>query len=186
MENLYTIFDHTYLSATLSHAKSTHTPPMKDYVIGSDEYLVKAIDAMQEYVALTSRLKHPINNEEQLPDNDTAPNGPLDENRTFHNNNTNQTSLHAFNTLIRNLHNLHNEILKRKKNENNLKIRNISNSLRNLKHELKRTRDPQAKIEVNNRLEEKQRTLAMETEERKGSPNENKQLLQISHRQNES
>jgi hypothetical protein len=62
MENLHTIFDHTYLSATLSPAKSTHTPPMKDYVIGSDEYLVKAIDAMQEYVALTSCLKHPINN----------------------------------------------------------------------------------------------------------------------------
>ena len=166
MENLHTIFDHTYLSATLSPAKSTHTPPMKDYVIGSDEYLVKAIDAMQEYVALTSCLKHPINNEEQPPDDDTAPNGPLDENRTFHNKNTNQTSLHAFNTLIRNLHNLHNEISKRKKNENNLKIRNISNSLRNLKHELKRTRDPQAKIEVNNRLEEIQRTLAMETEAR--------------------
>jgi hypothetical protein len=31
-------------------------------------------------------------------------------------------------------------------------------------HELKNTRDPQEKIEVNNRLEEIQRTLAMETE----------------------
>jgi hypothetical protein len=110
MENLHTIFDHTYLSATLSPAKSTHTPPMKDYVIGSDEFLVKAIDTMQEFVALTSRPKHTTNNEEQYPDATAAPNGPLDENRTFHNTNTNQTSLHAFNTLIRNLHNLHNEI----------------------------------------------------------------------------
>jgi hypothetical protein len=90
--------------------------------------------------ALTSCLKHPINNGEQPPVDDTAPNGPLDENRTFHNKNTNQTSLHVFNTLIRNLHNLHNEISKRKKNENNLKIRNISNSLRNLKHELENQR----------------------------------------------
>jgi hypothetical protein len=49
---------------------------MKDYVIGSDEYLVKAIDAMQEYVVLTSCLKHPKNNEEQPPDDNTAPNGP--------------------------------------------------------------------------------------------------------------
>jgi hypothetical protein len=166
MENLHTIFDHTYLSATLSPAKSTHTPPMKDYVIGSDEFLVKAIDTMQEFVALTSRPKHTTNNEEQYPDATAAPNGPLDENRTFHNTNTNQTSLHAFNTLIRNLHNLHNEISKRKKNENNHKIRNISNYLRNLKHELKRSRDPQTKIEINNRIEEIQRTLAMETETR--------------------
>jgi hypothetical protein len=163
MENLHTIFDHTYLSATLSPAKSTHTLPMGDYVIGSDEFLVKAINTMQEFVALTSR---PVNNEEQPPDDDTTPNGPLDENKTFHNSNTNQMSLHNFNTIIRNLHNLHNEISKRKKNENNLKIRNISNTLRNLKHELKRTRDAQAKIEINNRLEEIQRTLAMETEAR--------------------
>jgi hypothetical protein len=67
MENLHTIFDHTYLSAILSPAKSTHTPPMKDYVIGSDEFHVKAIDTMQEFVALNSRPKHTTNNEEQYP-----------------------------------------------------------------------------------------------------------------------
>jgi hypothetical protein len=39
-------------------------------------------------------------------------------------------------TLIKNLCILHDEISKRKKNENNLKIRNKTNSLRNLKHEL--------------------------------------------------
>jgi hypothetical protein len=43
--------------------------------------------------------------------------GPLDENRAFHNNAKGQTPLHSFNTLIKNLHTLHDEILKRKKNE---------------------------------------------------------------------
>jgi hypothetical protein len=62
----------------------------------------------------------------------TLPNGPLDENRTFHNNYTNQTPHHSFNILIKKLHTLHDEFSKRKKNENNLKIRNKSNSLRNL------------------------------------------------------
>jgi hypothetical protein len=81
-----------------------------------------------------------------------VPNGPLDENRTFHNNYTNQTPHHSFNILIKKLHTLHDEISKRKTNENKLKIRNISNYLRILKHELKRTRDRQVKIEINNRL----------------------------------
>jgi hypothetical protein len=79
-------------------------------------------------------------------DGDTPLDGPLDENIAFHNNLAGQTPLHSFNTLIKNLHTLHNEISKRKKNENNLKIRNISNSLRNLIYELKNTRDTEAKI----------------------------------------
>jgi hypothetical protein len=66
-ENLQTIFDHTFLSATLSPAKSTHFPPMNDYVIGSDDFLVRAINTMQEYIALTSHPKHPINNDNNLP-----------------------------------------------------------------------------------------------------------------------
>jgi hypothetical protein len=59
MDNLHTIFDHTYLSATISSAKLIHTPPMKDFIIGSEEFLVRAIDTMQEHVALASRLKPP-------------------------------------------------------------------------------------------------------------------------------
>jgi exonuclease III len=165
MDNFHTNFDHTFLSVTLSPMKSTHIPPMKDFIIGSDEFLVRAIDKMQEHIDLTSLPKHPPPiNEEQDPDEDNRHDGPLDENRDFHNNHTGRTPLHSFNILIKNLHTLHDEISKTKKNENNLKIRNISNSTRNLKHELKNTRDPQAKIEINNRLEDIQRSLAMETE----------------------
>jgi hypothetical protein len=160
-KNLQTTFHHTFLSATLSPAKTTHIPPMKDYIIGSDEFLTRAINEMQEHVLRTSHPKRPPVDGEEM---EATINGPLDENRDFHNNNTGQTSLHSFNTLIKKLHTLHDEISKRKKNENNLKIRNISNSLRNLKHELKITRDPEAKIEINNRLEEIQRTLVTETE----------------------
>jgi len=167
MDNLHTIFDHTYLTATISLAKSTHIPPMKDFIIGSEEFLVRAIDTMQEHVALTGRPKPPPPADEaNIQDDENPTDGPLDENRIFHNTDTGQTPLHSFNSLIKQLHTLHDEISKRKKTENNLKIRNISSSLRNLKRELKNTRDPQAKIEVNNRLEDIQRTLAMETEAR--------------------
>jgi hypothetical protein len=114
---------------------------------------------------VASNLPPPID-EANNQDDDNLPDRPLDENRIFHNIDTGQTPLHSFNSLIKQLHTLHDKISKRKKNENNLKIRNISTSLRNLKHELKNTRDPQAKIEVNNRLEDIQRTLAMKTEAR--------------------
>jgi hypothetical protein len=138
---------------------------MKDYIIGSDEFLTRAINEMQENALRTSHPKRLPADEEEIAGEATI-DRPLDENRDFHNNNTGQTPLHSFNTLIKKLHTLHNEILKRKKNVNNLKIRNISNSLRDLKHEMKRARDPEVKIEINNRLEETQRTLATETEAR--------------------
>ncbi len=114
---------------------------------------------------VASNLPPPVD-EANNQEDENPPDGPLDENRIFHNTDTGQTPLHSFNSLIKQLHTLHDEISKRKKNENNLKIRNISSSLRNLKREFKNTRDPQAKIEVNNRLEDIQRTLAMETEAR--------------------
>jgi N-methylhydantoinase B/oxoprolinase/acetone carboxylase alpha subunit len=88
------------------------------------------------------------------PDVDDPHDGLLDENRIFHNVDTGQKPLHSFNSLIKNLHTLHDEISNRKKNENNFNIRSISNSLRNIKWELKNTRDLQAKIEGNNRLED--------------------------------
>jgi hypothetical protein len=44
MSNTYTIFDHTYLAATISQAKSPHVNSMKDYIIGSDEFLIRSID----------------------------------------------------------------------------------------------------------------------------------------------
>jgi len=38
--NTHTIFDHTYLAASLSQIKTDRTTPMKDYIVGSDEFLV--------------------------------------------------------------------------------------------------------------------------------------------------
>jgi hypothetical protein len=76
MDNQHSIFDHTFLSVTLSLAKTTHILLMKDFIIGSDEFLVRAIDTMQEFVALTSHPKYPTNNQDQAPNNDTAQNGP--------------------------------------------------------------------------------------------------------------
>jgi hypothetical protein len=46
----------------------------------------------------------------------------MDGNRDFYNNYTGQTHLHIFNSLIKKLHTIHNEIAKEKKNKINKKI----------------------------------------------------------------
>ncbi len=86
---------------------------------------------MQERVALTSRPNHPLPlDEEEDYDKITQQTRSLDENRNFYNNVTRRTPLNSFNPLIKDLHTLNDEIAKRKKNENNLKKRNISNAIK--------------------------------------------------------
>jgi hypothetical protein len=73
-----------------------------------------------------------LKNEENYPLEGNPQNGLLDENRDFHNIATGWTTLHSFkNTFIKNLHFHYDNILLRKKNVNNLKIRNICNEIRN-------------------------------------------------------
>jgi hypothetical protein len=140
---------------------------MKDFIIGSDEFLVRAIKQIEQHVAVTSRPKHPLpNRNEQDLNEDDQRQMPLDKNRDFFNTTTGQTPLHFFNMLVKSIHACHDEISKRRRDANNQKIRNISIAIRNLKHEIKATRDPQEKTEANNRLDNMQRSLAMETEAR--------------------
>ncbi len=113
INNLHTIFDHTFLIATLSPSRLTHVPPMKDFIIGSDEFLVRAIEQIEQHVSLTSRPKHPLpnGNEEELHE-DNQRHMPVDKNRDFFNTTTGQTPLHSFNALIKSLHACHDEISK--------------------------------------------------------------------------
>jgi exonuclease III len=168
--NTHTFFDHTFLTATLSQAKSPHVTPMKDYIIGSDEFLIRAIDLIEQHIATTSKPKRntPREEEQNFQDDDEAQQkqSPLDENRDFFNSETGQTPLHTFNSLIKKLQMCHNEIARKNKNKINNKIRDISISILQLKRQIKAARNPIEKREINNRLEEVQRSLAMETESR--------------------
>ena len=72
MSNTRTFFDHTFLTATLSQAKSPHVIPMKDYIIGSDEFLIRAIDQIEQHIATTSKPKWntPRDEEQNFQDDD--------------------------------------------------------------------------------------------------------------------
>jgi len=102
INNLHTIFDHTFLIATLSPSRLTHVPPMKDFIIGSDEFLVREIEQIEQQVSLTSRPKHPLpNGNEQELHEDNQRNMPISKNRDFFNTTTGQTPLHSFSALIK-------------------------------------------------------------------------------------
>ena len=158
MSNIHTIFDHTYLTATISQAKSLHANSMKDYIIGSDEFLIRSIDQIQQHIASTSRPLANTGNEEQEHQEDDEANQQqncaMDTNWDFYNKYTGQTPRHIFNSLIKKLHTIHNEIAKEKKNRTNKKIRDMSISIPRMKQQIKSTSDPTEKREINNRLEE--------------------------------
>ncbi len=74
MSNTHTFFDHTFLAATISQAKSPHATSMKDYIIGSDEFLIRSIDQIEQNIAPTSRPLANIRNEEQEHQEDNKAN----------------------------------------------------------------------------------------------------------------
>ncbi len=163
IQNAHTIFDHVHLTCIMSQVKSNKIPPMKDYIIGSDEYLIRAIDDIQTLIEQTSRPAAVLPENE---DNNDPPanNGPLDENREFNQVVPGKTHLHVFNQMISRLQNIHNQVAKKQTSKNNSKIREISTNLKSLKRELKQARTPQRKIEINNTIIDIQRTLSTEVE----------------------
>ena len=79
-----------------------HVPPMKDFIIGSDEFLVREIEQIEQQVSLTSCPKHPLpNGTEQELHEDNQRNMPISKNRDFFNTTTGQTPLHSFSALIK-------------------------------------------------------------------------------------
>jgi hypothetical protein len=98
---------------------------MKGYIIGSDEFLIRSIDQIQQHIASTSRPFANTGNEEQEHQEDEEANQQqncaMDTNRDFHNKYTGQTPLHIFNSLIKKLHTIHNEIAKERKKQNEQK-----------------------------------------------------------------
>jgi hypothetical protein len=73
-----------------------------------DEFLVRAIEQIEQHVSLTSRPKHPLpnGNEKELNEDDQR-HIQVDKNRDFFNTTPGQTPLHPFNALIKSLHACH-------------------------------------------------------------------------------
>jgi hypothetical protein len=110
-----TIFDHNYLQADLSQIRSDHIPAMKDYVLGSEEYLITAIDIMQEIVNDygTEQIQGLQEDHIEGQQLEITNNGPLDQHCTFNDNNTGVTTLHIFNSMVQQLHTKYRAVAKK-------------------------------------------------------------------------
>jgi len=157
-----TIFDHTFLQADISQMRTDHVPTMKDHILGSEEYLITAIDLMQEFVNTYSTAQVQEAPEEQQPG--TANNGPLDHHCTFAGNNNGITTLHIFNSMVQKLHTKYKEVAKQQNQSRNDKIRNLSTEIQHLLREKKRTHLQQRREEVTERIKELQREFKLDIE----------------------
>ncbi|OBQ36005.1 MAG: hypothetical protein AN484_25945, partial [Aphanizomenon flos-aquae WA102] len=156
-----TIFDHAFLTASFGQLRAKTKPAMKDYILSTDEYIIKAQD-------ITTRILTEKGVPRQRPDGEeerhNTQEGPLDENITFNIPEQGQTALHVFTSLIHGLQQLHTDIYKRKTKENASKLKDTSQRLFELKKELKKERQEERKTEIHEEITNIQRNISNEIE----------------------
>jgi len=160
-ETTFTTFDHVHLAASFGQRPTKAEPAMKDYILGSDEYLIQA----EEIISY-----HLDRNGMRAPEHYNEANEELeqrkhrDEGLEVHNIRTGRTTLHVFNHIIRDLQQSHNNIARTRAAKQRREIRNISERLFHLKRSLKRTRQAQEKEDINQQIEDIQRRISNEIE----------------------
>ena len=159
-----TIFDHANVSATFGQLPSRTTPIMKDFILGTDEYLIRSEDTIQAFLDRfgTHRQQADQHDNQQEPPHPAA--SKRDENIDVSNPTEGRTALHVFNNLIHELQSIHNDISKRRNEQQRLKVRLTSSRLFQLRNQLKRTRNPEGLAEIHQELNDLQRTLANDLE----------------------
>jgi len=141
--------DHAFLTATFGQPRVTKTYAMKDYILGSDEFLINA----HEYIdsILTQHDQDPslppIDNDDL---DDSTNRRSVDQGKLLNNPITGHSALHTFNSIINNLHKAHNTLAKHKAKQQADRLREPSCTLVKLKKNLKKEKN----IEEKNRLHE--------------------------------
>jgi hypothetical protein len=111
----FSIFDHTYLEATLNVIKQSKQKTMKDFILGTDEYIIRSQDYLTEALAPYCDPQQPPSPHIDSPTSQGSQDssavrfggeghGALDENITVDGKEQGVTSLHLFNTAVQDLH----------------------------------------------------------------------------------
>jgi hypothetical protein len=109
-ETTFTTFDHLFVNATFGQVRPRVEPTMKDHILGSDEYLIRAQDTILQHLErFGNGPLQPI--DDNQPDNDQENSYKhADENLAVHDIHNGRTTLHVFNSIIKELQGIHNEI----------------------------------------------------------------------------
>jgi putative cell wall-binding protein len=127
-----------FLEATFGQKATPREMAMKDYILGSEEYIITSM----EIVAKTIRdcaapeqrnIEQEEGNEQQENTQNTA-----DQGYTFNQPEKGITALHTLNTLIQKLQQEHNKIAKEKSKAEGRKLQEASRALLELKKQLKK------------------------------------------------
>ncbi len=150
-ETAFTTFDHVHLTASFGQRPTKAEPAMKDYILGSDEYLIQVEEIISYHLDRNGTGAPEYHNE---ADQEQEQRRHRDEGLQVHNIRTGQTTLHVFNRIIWDLQHSQNNIARIRAANQRREIRNIFEQLFHLKVSLKRTRHAQEKEDTNQQIED--------------------------------
>jgi len=159
-----TTFDHVFLEATFGQKITPREMSMKDYILGSEEYIITSM----ELVAKTIRdcAAPEPRNMEQEEANEPQENiqNTADQGYTFNQPERGITALHTLNTLIQKLQQEHNRIAKERSKAEGRKLQEASRTLFELKKQLKKERREEEQQALADQISTYQRELSNDIE----------------------
>jgi exonuclease III len=157
LDTTYTSFDHAYVQAQFGQNIIKQTPTMKDFILGSEEYIIKS----------TEYLEHIINqaqNRTTAQNNTNTAEHPEQHMEYYTNPLQGQTALHILNKAISDLHKIHDQIAKEKGAKTREYVQRISASIYKLKQKLKKETNVECKHNIAEQIETLQRQLTQNIE----------------------
>jgi hypothetical protein len=140
---------------------------MKDHILGTDEYLLRSEAAIESCLLKYGTRKQPEEDDGNNYDHTEDPHpaaSKRDENIEVLHPLTGRTTMHVLNNLIKELHSIHNDIGKRKLEQQRLGVRKTSSELYLLRNRLKRSKNLTETDDIHSRINELQKTLSNEIE----------------------
>jgi hypothetical protein len=130
-----TIFDHALVHGTINFDKRQTTSAMKDFVLGSEEFLIRSQERIEEF--FLSRGKEEVRGDGLGGEPEDAMGNNMDDQFCFDDPLSGQPTMHAFSDLVHDLSLLHNEIARSKAGRVSKTLRDTSASLFRLQKKIK-------------------------------------------------
>ena len=158
----HTFLDHTYLDASFNIMKPKKAPALKDFILGSDEYLVRSQDLIERHIQQFGVVREGVGEGEEEDSNQqyTEPSCVApDHDKSFEKVEEGQTALHVFNSLLTRLHDLHGSIAKEKTRQTANKLKKPSLQLVSLKERLKKSKKEAERRELHEQITDIQKII---------------------------
>ena len=159
----FTIFDHVYLQATFGLEVTKRKPAMKDYILGSEEYIIIAENIIRRIIQQQGILKPDWREEvSEEEGNDTMPS--LESQYQFNHRHTGENAMTTLNCIIGELDQLHSNILARKNAHSSRQLQNTSKQIYQLQARLKTEKEQQERENISQEISRCQKELANDLE----------------------